>query len=92
MQGIDWESLNQVYVDGRQVPIIVNGEQDGQFGPNDSIEFYGVGLNSAATHGSVNQWRGNILTNDDAATLTNQNLSFFIMLSSFHRAGNRPNP
>lgn len=39
----------QLYVDGRQVPMIVNGEQDGKLDPSDSIEFYGVGLNSAAT-------------------------------------------
>jgi len=39
----------QMYIDGRQVPIIVNGEVDGTLGPSDSVEFYGVGLNSAAT-------------------------------------------
>lgn len=39
----------QLYVDGHQVPIIVNGEQDGKLDPSDSIEFYGVGLDSAAT-------------------------------------------
>ncbi len=43
----------QLYVDGRQVPIIVNGEQDGRFDPYDSLEFYGVGLNSAATNAHV---------------------------------------
>jgi peptidase C25-like protein len=40
----------QLYVDGRQVPMIVNGELDGRFDTSDSIEFYGVGLNSAATN------------------------------------------
>ena len=39
----------QMYIDGRQVPIIVNGELDGNLGASDSVEFYGVGLNSAAT-------------------------------------------
>jgi hypothetical protein len=39
----------QMYIDGRQVPIIVNGEMDGTLGPSDSVEFYGVGLKSAAT-------------------------------------------
>ncbi len=39
----------QLYVDGAQVPIIVNGELDGKLDPSDSIEFYGLGLNSAAT-------------------------------------------
>jgi hypothetical protein len=33
-------------------------------------------------HGSVNQWRGNILTNEDAASLTNnQKLAFFVMMT-----------
>ena len=40
----------QLYVDGRQVPMIVNGELDGRLDPSDSIEFYGVGLNSTATN------------------------------------------
>jgi len=43
----------QLYVDGRQVPMIVNGEQDGRLDPTDSIEFYGVGLNSTATNTHV---------------------------------------
>lgn len=36
----------QMYVGGRQVPMIVNGEQDGRFDLGDSIEFYGMGLDS----------------------------------------------
>ena len=43
----------QLYVDGRQVPMIVNGEQGGRLNPSDSIEFYGVGLNSTATNTHV---------------------------------------
>ncbi|HXI91806.1 MAG TPA: C25 family cysteine peptidase, partial [Blastocatellia bacterium] len=43
----------QLYVDGRQVPMIVNGEQDGRFDPFDSIEFYGVALNSTSTNTHV---------------------------------------
>lgn len=43
----------QLYVDGREVPMIVNGEQDGRLDPRDSIEFYGVGLNSASTNTHV---------------------------------------
>jgi len=39
----------RLYVDGGEVPMIVNGEQDGRLDPGDSIEFYGVGLESAAT-------------------------------------------
>lgn len=36
----------QLYVDGRQVPMLVNGQADGRFDTTDSIEFYGVQLNS----------------------------------------------
>ena len=43
----------RLYVDGAQVPMIVNGEQDGRLDPSDSIEFYGVGLNSATTNTHV---------------------------------------
>jgi hypothetical protein len=33
-------------------------------------------------HGSVNQWRGNILTNGDAASMTNsQKLALFVMMT-----------
>jgi hypothetical protein len=39
----------QLYVDGQAVAMIVNGEQDGRFDAADSIEFYGVGLDNAAT-------------------------------------------
>ena len=39
----------QLFVDGVQVPIVVNGELDGRLDASDSVEFYGVGLNSAAT-------------------------------------------
>jgi hypothetical protein len=43
----------QLYVDGRPVPMIVNGEQDGKFDPSDSVEFFGVGINSAVTSSHV---------------------------------------
>jgi hypothetical protein len=43
----------QLYVDGRQVPMVVNGESDGKLDPSDSVEFYGVGLNSAVTNTRV---------------------------------------
>src|SRR6266705_6620552 len=32
-------------------------------------------------HGSVNQWRGNLLTNDDALTLRNEHLPMFVMMT-----------
>ena len=41
--------LLQLYVDGKQQPIKVNGEQDGTFDPTDSVEFYGLGLDAAWT-------------------------------------------
>ncbi|HWN98342.1 MAG TPA: C25 family cysteine peptidase [Blastocatellia bacterium] len=43
----------QLYVDGRAVPMIVNGEQDGRFDPSDSVEFFGVGINSPVTDSHV---------------------------------------
>jgi len=39
----------QLYVDCAQIPMIVRGESDGNFGPQDSIEFYGLGLDTAST-------------------------------------------
>ena len=41
--------LLQMFVDGRQVAIAVAGETDGSFDPTDAVEFYGVGIDSAAT-------------------------------------------
>jgi hypothetical protein len=34
-----------------------------------------------AGHGSVNQWRGNLLTNDDALALSNEHLPMFVMMT-----------
>ncbi|HXG68019.1 MAG TPA: C25 family cysteine peptidase, partial [Blastocatellia bacterium] len=39
----------QLYADGRQQRILVTGERDRHFGPDDAIEFYGVGLDTPAT-------------------------------------------
>jgi len=39
----------QLYVDGRPVPMIVNGEQDGRFDSSDTVEFYGMGLDAASS-------------------------------------------
>lgn len=39
----------QLYVDGAQQPMKVNGEQDGRFDAGDSVEFYGLGLDVAWT-------------------------------------------
>jgi hypothetical protein len=41
--------LLQLFVDGKEQPIIVVGEQDGRFDSKDAIEFYGVGLDTPAT-------------------------------------------
>ena len=38
-----------LYAGGQEQRFIVKGEEDGQFDPSDSIEFYGLGLDTAAT-------------------------------------------
>ena len=43
----------QLFVDGTQVPMVVNGEADGRLDASDSVEFYGMGLNSAVTNTRV---------------------------------------
>lgn len=43
----------QLYADGRPVPMIVKGEQDGRFDPTDSIEFFGLGIDSPVTDSRV---------------------------------------
>jgi hypothetical protein len=45
--------LLQLYVDGREVPMLVTGEDDGQFDAADAVEFYGLGLDEAWTDGPV---------------------------------------
>src|SRR5207247_275958 len=39
--------LLQMFVDGRELPISVPGEQDGRLDMSDAVEFYGMGLDSA---------------------------------------------
>ena len=39
----------QLYVDGRELPFIVTGEADGSFDSTDAVEFFGTGIDSAAT-------------------------------------------
>lgn len=39
----------QLYAGGQELPFIVKGEEDGQFDPSDAVEFYGIGLDTAAT-------------------------------------------
>ena len=39
----------QMFVGGKQLPITVMGESDGRFDAGDTVEFYGLGLDSAAT-------------------------------------------
>ena len=39
----------QLYVNGKQTPIVVSGEKDGHFDPQDYIEFYGMGLDTPST-------------------------------------------
>lgn len=47
--GVD-PRLLQLYVDGKELPAIVTGEQDGRFDPADAVEFYGVGPDSPFTN------------------------------------------
>ncbi|HAM51175.1 MAG TPA: hypothetical protein DCP92_10990 [Nitrospiraceae bacterium] len=49
--GLDNVNLRnlQLFVSGQEVPLVVNEESKGQFGPNDSIEFYGIGLDTPST-------------------------------------------
>ncbi|HJQ25360.1 MAG TPA: C25 family cysteine peptidase [Blastocatellia bacterium] len=41
--------LLQLYVDGREQPLLVTSKHGARFGVGDAIEFYGLGLNSAAS-------------------------------------------
>jgi len=43
----------QLVVDGKEQPIIVTGKNGADFGPSDSIEFYGLGLDTASTNSRV---------------------------------------
>jgi hypothetical protein len=43
----------QLLVDGQEIPIAVTTNADGQFDENSYIEFYGMGLDSAASDGHV---------------------------------------
>jgi Peptidase family C25/Concanavalin A-like lectin/glucanases superfamily len=45
--------LLQVFVDGNQQPILVQGEQDGSFDAGDSVEFYGIGVDNPFTDSRV---------------------------------------
>ncbi|MDA2911876.1 C25 family cysteine peptidase, partial [Nitrospiraceae bacterium AH_259_D15_M11_P09] len=47
--------LLQLYVDGREVPLVVTGEQDHRFDPWDTIEFYGLGMDTPWT-GARTYW------------------------------------
>jgi hypothetical protein len=43
----------QLFTDGREVPMLVDGEPKGWLGPGDAIEFYGVGLDTLSTDARV---------------------------------------
>ena len=43
----------QLFVDGQEIPMIVNGEKDRKFESSDSIEFYGLGLDTTYTDSRV---------------------------------------
>ncbi len=39
----------QLYVDGREQPVLVTGEKDGRFDTSDALEFYGIGLDTQSS-------------------------------------------
>jgi len=39
----------RLFVDGRELPIVVAGKEDGRLDSSDAVEFYGLGLNTAST-------------------------------------------
>jgi hypothetical protein len=43
----------QLFVEGVEQPMVVRGEKDGRFGPQDFIEFYGTGLDTPFTESRV---------------------------------------
>jgi autotransporter-associated beta strand protein len=43
----------QLFVDGTELPLFINGEQDGRFDAGDTLEFYGLGLDTPATDARV---------------------------------------
>jgi photosystem II stability/assembly factor-like uncharacterized protein len=47
-QNVDTQTL-QLFVDGREIPIIVSANKEGRFDESSSIEFYGVGLDTPST-------------------------------------------
>jgi hypothetical protein len=48
--GADIDPRNlQLFADGVQVPILVRGQADGRFDPEDTLEFYGTGLDTPST-------------------------------------------
>ncbi len=49
---VDPRSL-QVFVDGREIPIVVAGQDDGRFDPQDGVELYGTGTDDPWTNASV---------------------------------------
>ncbi|HZM89033.1 MAG TPA: right-handed parallel beta-helix repeat-containing protein, partial [Blastocatellia bacterium] len=45
--------LLQLFSNGAEQPILVTGEADGRFDANDSVEFYGVGLDTLSTDTNI---------------------------------------
>lgn len=43
-------AMLQLFVDGKELPFRVTGDEDGQLDASDAIEFYGLGLDSAASN------------------------------------------
>ena len=60
--------LLQLYVDDKQVPIRVTGEEDGSFDAGDTIEFYGVALDTPSTDKRVYWLRATRASGDAGAS------------------------
>jgi hypothetical protein len=58
---IDPRTLS-LHADGQEIPILVRGEADQRFDPQDSVDFYGTGLDTASTDTRVYwlTWNGGL--------------------------------
>jgi hypothetical protein len=43
----------QLYINGNQQPIMVKGQEDGRFDANDTLEFYGQGIDSTFSNSNI---------------------------------------
>jgi hypothetical protein len=86
--GFDFEAANkdlrELLPDSLKVTQINRGQMDETTAKNRLLEAIGEGQKviNYTGHGSVNMWRGSLLTNDDARSLTNgERLPVFVMMT-----------